>query len=107
MKELNFTGRKTHILLKGEMEEKRIVSSHVVSGLEVSSLDCNDFLELPDTFSQKTIPATKGNIINIIYKRPLTSGNTQAVDTVLSNFYEDDCLKSVHSEEAVSLYHTL
>lgn len=107
MKELNFTGRKTHILLKGEMEEKRIVSSHVVSGLEVSSLDCNDFLELPDTFSQKTIPATKGNIINIIYKRPLTSGNTQAVDTVLSNFYVDDCLKSVHSEEAVSLYHTL
>lgn len=61
MKELNLTGRKTHILLK-TMGEKKIVSSHIVSGLEVGSLDCNDFLGLPDTFSQKTIPATKGNI---------------------------------------------
>ena len=34
----------------------------VVTGLEVSSLDGNDFLGLPDTYSQKSIPATKGNI---------------------------------------------
>lgn len=61
MKQLNLTGRKTHILLK-TMGEERIVNSHIVSGLEVSSLDCNEFLELPNTFSQKTIPATKGNI---------------------------------------------
>lgn len=34
--------------------------------------------------------------------------NIQAVDTVLHNFYVDDCLKSVQSEEeAVLLYHTL
>ena len=34
--------------------------------------------------------------------------NVQAVDTVLHNFYVDDCLKSVNSEEdAVLLYHTL
>lgn len=44
------------------MGEKKIASSHAVSGLEVSGLDCNDYLGLPDTFSQKTIPATKGNI---------------------------------------------
>lgn len=61
MKELNLAGRKTRILLK-TMGEKKIVSSHGVSGLEVSSLDCNDFLGLQDTFSQKTIPATTGNI---------------------------------------------
>ncbi|KAJ8375703.1 hypothetical protein SKAU_G00062830 [Synaphobranchus kaupii] len=60
MKELNLTSRKTNILLKA-MGEKRIVSSHMVSGLEVSSLDCSDFLGLPDTYSQKTIPATKGD----------------------------------------------
>lgn len=61
MRELNVTGRKTHILLK-TMGEKRIVSSHILSGLEVSSLGCNDFLTLPDTYSQKTIPASADNI---------------------------------------------
>lgn len=61
MKELNLTGRNTHILLK-TMGEERIVSSHIVSGSEVSNLDCKEFLELPDMFSQKTIPATKDNI---------------------------------------------
>ncbi|CAI5649405.1 unnamed protein product [Oreochromis niloticus] len=34
--------------------------------------------------------------------------NSQAVDTVLHNFYVDDCLKAVSSEEeAIQLYHTL
>ena len=34
--------------------------------------------------------------------------NAQAVDMVLNNFYVDNCLKSVHSEEeAVLLYHNL
>lgn len=33
--------------------------------------------------------------------------NDQSVDAVLHNFYVDDCLKSVHSEEeAMLMYHT-
>lgn len=33
-----------------------------MTGLEISSLDDNQFIELPEVFSQKTIPVTKDNI---------------------------------------------
>ncbi|KAK7925238.1 hypothetical protein WMY93_007548 [Mugilogobius chulae] len=61
MQELSLTGRNTNILLK-TMGEEKVVSSHIVSGLEVSSLDNNDFFELPDMYSHSNIPASVENI---------------------------------------------
>ncbi|KAL7838309.1 hypothetical protein AOLI_G00267130 [Acnodon oligacanthus] len=61
MATLNLTGRNTSILLK-TMEGERIVTSHLVPGLEVSSLENNDFFELPNVFSQTAIPAREENI---------------------------------------------
>lgn len=61
MQELSLTGRNTNILLK-TMGEEKVVSSYIVSGLEVSSLHNNDFLELPDMYSHSDIPASVDNI---------------------------------------------
>ncbi|KAL3987991.1 21S rRNA GM methyltransferase [Sarotherodon galilaeus] len=60
MHELNLTGRKTNILLK-TMGEEKVVSSHIVSGLEISSLDSDDFFELPEMYSHSDIPASADN----------------------------------------------
>lgn len=61
MNELNLHGKKTDILLT-TMGQQRTVSSHIITGLEVSSLDDYNFIELPEVFSQMTIPANKRNI---------------------------------------------
>ncbi|KAL7882927.1 hypothetical protein SRHO_G00005850 [Serrasalmus rhombeus] len=44
------------------MGGERIITSHLVSGLEVSSLENNDFFKLPNVFSQAAIPAREKNI---------------------------------------------
>ncbi|KAK0134388.1 hypothetical protein N1851_030045 [Merluccius polli] len=61
MTHLNLKGRKTHILLR-TMNQEKSVPTHVVSGIEVSALDSDDFLPLPDTFAQKEMPVTSNNI---------------------------------------------
>ncbi|KAI4882679.1 hypothetical protein NFI96_029603, partial [Prochilodus magdalenae] len=44
------------------MGGEKVVTSHVVSGLEVSSLENDDFFVLPNVFSQVAIPASEENI---------------------------------------------
>lgn len=61
MNKLKLSGRKTDILLR-TMNEEKPVSTYVVSGLEVSSLSGDEFIDLPDAFTQKTIPVGKENI---------------------------------------------
>lgn len=61
MNDLKLSGRKTDMLLK-TMNEEKPVSTYVVSGLEVSSLFSNEFIDLPDAFTHKTIPVGKQNI---------------------------------------------
>ncbi len=61
MSQLNLKGRKTHILLS-TMNQKKLVPSHVISGIEVSALDSNNFLPLPDMFTQKEMPVTPSSI---------------------------------------------
>lgn len=61
MSELNVNGRKTDILLRTMGDEKQ-VKTHIVSGLEISRLDDDKFIQLPDVFTQRTIPVHKGNI---------------------------------------------
>lgn len=44
------------------MGNESVVNTCIVTGLRISSLDCNQFIELSEVFSQKTIPVTTGNI---------------------------------------------
>ncbi len=61
MNRLRLTGRRTGILLR-TMGQEKIVDSHVVSDLEVAGLDADCFCELPDIFTQKSMPVHQGNI---------------------------------------------
>lgn len=61
MRDLKVTGKKANILLR-TMGKEQTISTHVVMGLEVSSLDENNFLKLPQVFSQAEIPVKKENI---------------------------------------------
>ncbi|KAL4009099.1 hypothetical protein ACER0C_002951 [Sarotherodon galilaeus] len=44
------------------MSQDRIVGAQVLSGLEVSGLETNDFMPLPDVLTQKTMPVSTVNI---------------------------------------------
>ncbi|KAK7944331.1 hypothetical protein WMY93_000059 [Mugilogobius chulae] len=67
MNKLNLTGRKGNILLR-TMGQERIVSSNMVTGLEVAALDGEEFIELPKAYTQVSMPVyienipTKGDI---------------------------------------------
>ncbi len=61
MSQLNIKGRKTNILLR-TMAQERSVPTSIISGLEVSALNDNKFLPLPDVFTQKEMPVTTDNI---------------------------------------------
>ncbi len=61
MRKLNITGRKTNILIQ-TMSQDKSVPSYIVSGLEVSSLEENDFIPLPEIYTQQSIPIGSSNI---------------------------------------------
>lgn len=61
MNDLKPSGRKMDMLLR-TMNEEKPVSTYVVTGLEVSSLSGDEFIDLPDAFTHKTITVGKENI---------------------------------------------
>ena len=61
MHKLDLTGKKVHILLR-TMGQEKVVSSHIVSGLEVAGLNEEHFCELPKAYTQMCMPVHKGNI---------------------------------------------
>lgn len=61
MSQLTLKGRKMHILLS-TTNQKKIVLAHVISGIEVSALDSDNFLPLPEVFTQKEMPVTTNSI---------------------------------------------
>lgn len=61
MNSLKISGRKMDMLLR-TMNEEKPVSTYVVSGLEVSIMSADEFIDLPDTFTHKTIPVGIENI---------------------------------------------
>ena len=63
MHQLNIRGKRTNILLR-TMGQEKTVSSHIVTGLEVSELHGNTFTALPEFYTQKAMPVTKHNIPN-------------------------------------------
>lgn len=61
MQKLHLTGRKGRILLR-TMGQEKVVSSNIVSGLEVAALEGDNFLELPRAYTQELMPVNRGNI---------------------------------------------
>lgn len=61
MHKLDLTGKRVHNLLR-TMGQETIVSSHMVSGLEVAGLNKEHFCELPKAYTQVCMPVHKGNI---------------------------------------------
>ena len=62
MRQLNKDSTKTHIFLR-TMGQANTVKTNVLTGLEVSAYDCNRFLDLPEVYTQPTMPVTRDNII--------------------------------------------
>lgn len=61
MQPLNLRGRKAELLLT-TMGSKKKVNSHILSDLEVCSLEEESYIDLPQTFTQPSIPVKKENI---------------------------------------------
>ncbi|KAK0148998.1 hypothetical protein N1851_010605 [Merluccius polli] len=61
MEELSVRGRKTEIVLQTMCYEKP-VKTFKLCGLEVCSLEGNEFIELPEVFTQQAIPVSDQNI---------------------------------------------
>lgn len=61
MNQFDMTGKKPDILLRTMNQEKTMVSN-VVSGLEVSALYENNFIALPDVYTQTSMPVNKHKI---------------------------------------------
>uniref|UniRef100_A0AAZ1XPU5 CCHC-type domain-containing protein n=1 Tax=Oreochromis aureus TaxID=47969 RepID=A0AAZ1XPU5_OREAU len=61
MNRLNLSGRKTGILLR-TMGQEKMVSSYVVSDLEVAGLGLDHYCDLLDLFTQKSMPVHQCNI---------------------------------------------
>ncbi|XP_035983633.1 uncharacterized protein LOC118557555 [Fundulus heteroclitus] len=58
---LQLKGKRTSIQLQ-TMGHKDIVSTNIISGLQVAAFDKNDFIELPDVMTQKRMPVSKRNV---------------------------------------------
>lgn len=61
LNQLNMYGRNVSISLR-TMGHESVVNTRIVAGLEISSLDSNQFVELSEVYSQKDIPVSKDNI---------------------------------------------
>lgn len=60
-RQLNVQGRKINLSLN-TMNSKKQVESYVLTDLEVSGLEENNFIELSKVFTQKSIPVSKENV---------------------------------------------
>jgi len=62
MRRLKLSGVKTSILLR-TLGQERSVDTFLLSGLEVSGLNEENFLDLPEVYTQRTIPVSRNNIL--------------------------------------------
>lgn len=56
-------GQKKCILLR-TMGHENVVNTSVLTGLEISGMSEDKFLDLPEVFTQKTIPVNKSNVVD-------------------------------------------
>ncbi|KAK0131196.1 hypothetical protein N1851_034101 [Merluccius polli] len=61
MTKLNITGQKTNILLR-TINQETSTSTYLVNGLEVSALNENNSIALPEVYTQKSMPVDVKNI---------------------------------------------
>lgn len=61
VKKLNIRGRKTEFMPHTIAQEQK-VSSYVLTDLEVCGLEEQDYIQLPNVYTQPDIPAKKANI---------------------------------------------
>lgn len=60
-RQLNLQGRRTELELK-TISPKHHVESYLLTDLEVSRIDCNNFIDLPKVYTQESIPVSTENI---------------------------------------------
>ena len=58
---LGLKGKPANILLR-TMGHQKIVGTTILTGLEVSGMDSNDFIQLPNTLTHNTMPVSRLNI---------------------------------------------
>ena len=61
MNQLNMRGTKTNILLR-TMGQEKLEPSHCVTGLEISELRRENFVKLPEVYTQDALPVSKNNV---------------------------------------------
>lgn len=61
LRQLQATGSRTTILLR-TMNEEQVIKTSMVNGMEISALDSNEYLELPEVYSHSAIPVKAENI---------------------------------------------
>lgn len=60
-KKMNLKGKRTSIFLR-TMGQKKVVNTQIISDLEVSGLEANYFIDLPDVLTQKNMPVSTINV---------------------------------------------
>jgi len=60
---LNLTGTKPKIIFLLMMSPKTSVSTNIVNGVEIASLNGTRYYSLPNVYTQKTMPVNTANII--------------------------------------------
>ena len=63
LRHLQITGSRTSILLR-TMNKEQVVKTSLVTGMEISGLESNEYLELPEVYSHTVIPVKPENIPN-------------------------------------------
>ncbi|XP_076853974.1 uncharacterized protein LOC143509288 [Brachyhypopomus gauderio] len=63
MRKLNLSGVKTNILLR-TLGQERVVSTYSLKGFQISGLNEETFLDLPEVFTQKAMPVSRKNILS-------------------------------------------
>lgn len=62
MRKLNLNGNRTSIFLR-TMEHENTVNTGVLTGLEIASDSGDQFYDLPDLYTQRSMPVTKNNVV--------------------------------------------
>ena len=63
LRQLQTTGSRTSILLR-TMNKEQVINTSMVTGMEISGLESNEYLELPEVYTHTVIPVKAENIPN-------------------------------------------
>ena len=63
LRQLQTTGSRTSVLLR-TMNKEQVIKTSRVTGMEISGLESNEYLELPEVYSHTVIPVKPENIPN-------------------------------------------